>query len=1107
MSDREARIAARDISRSFIVQAPAGSGKTELLIQRFLALLPSVEIPEQIIAITFTRKAAAEMRGRVIDALKGAAAQAVPDEPHRRETHVLALQALARDKAEGWNLIDQPQRLKIDTLDALNAWLAHQLPLLSGGIAGASIVENPGDFYSLASRRLVEQLGEGTFLADSLHQLLRQGGFGIQGLEDLLAGLLPTRDHWLRYLLAGEAEELVREVEDATRRLIDDELAGLCRTLPSVHSNELVALLRHAAQNATRANSLERLAPWRTLKHLPSPDWRHLEAWRSISELLLTKRGVWRKQVGDIGFSADHPSLRRRLIELMDSLSDEEDLRLALLELENLPSPSLAGPQRDLLKALRQVLPSLVSELKLLFEERNTVDFVELALAAQTALGDADAPSELLLALDRRLQHVLVDEFQDTSHTQLKLLELLTAGWEQNDGRTLFLVGDPMQSIYRFRNADMSLFLDTRLRGIGEIRCESLALERNFRSRPTIIQWINRTFAQVFPQQDNLKSGAARFSPCKWTRPHSSDEGVEVHALRGTDPTAEVRRVADILIDERARSPTRSIAILVQSRSHLTGLTEQLRPLDLPVRAVEITAPNQEQVIQDLIGLTRALAHRGDRIAWLGVLRAPWCGLSWQDLHALCGDDRQSPIWGLMNDPEHLARLTADGRERLIRMRGVLQLAFQTRAEQPFARWIERAWMSLDGPACLDYLDELDRADRFFLILSESVTQGDLDDPVQLERRFMDPRVGADPPREKGIEIMTIHRAKGLEFDTVVLLGLGRSLPPEDKKGLNWLERRNEDGREDVLLAPPAANSQQTNGLTEWIRRMDRVKNLSERARLLYVAATRARERLHLVGQLPENQMPRPFTLLACLWPCVSNIFENAEISGGTGQTPPEIRPVLRRLVEPARAPLRPQEQPVEVVRPQFQWVGQTAVQVGTVVHRWLHRIAEDGPEQWDPGRVITHQNRFGTELGLLGVEPAELPGASARIVKALQRVLDDERGRWVLTGHAEARSELDVTVITAAGLEHIRLDRTFIDEHGVRWIIDYKTSTHDGGATEEFLDSEVERYGSQLERYALAMSQLGERSVRLGLYFPLLQAFKDWEPLGDSSVRAVTDE
>ena len=92
MSDQEARTTAKDISRSFIVQAPAGSGKTELLIQRFLALLPSVEVPEQIFAITFTRKAAAEMRGRVIDALKEAAAQAVPDEDYRCETYELAFE-------------------------------------------------------------------------------------------------------------------------------------------------------------------------------------------------------------------------------------------------------------------------------------------------------------------------------------------------------------------------------------------------------------------------------------------------------------------------------------------------------------------------------------------------------------------------------------------------------------------------------------------------------------------------------------------------------------------------------------------------------------------------------------------------------------------------------------------------------------------------------------------------------------------------------------------------------------------------------------------------------------------------------------------------------
>ena len=295
---------------------------------------------------------------------------------------------------------------------------------------------------------------------------------------------------------------------------------------------------------------------------------------------------------------------------------------------------------------------------------------------------------------------------------------------------------------------------------------------------------------------------------------------------------------------------------------------------------------------------------------------------------------------------------------------------------------------------------------------------------------------------------------------------------------------------------PPNANPQQTNALTEWIRRMDRNKNLSERARLLYVAATRARERLHLVGQLPENQVPRSSTLLACLWPIVSKTFENAEISGHTDQTVKEIRPVLRRLVDPAKALKLSEEKPVKVVRPQFEWAGQAAVQVGTVVHRWLNQIAEDGPGQWSARRVASNQNHFRSELGLLGVEPRELSWASARIVQALQKTLDDECGRWILTNHAQARSELEITVATEAGLEHIRLDRTFIDEHGIRWIIDYKTSAHEGGATDEFLDSEVERYGSQLERYALAMSKLEERAIRLGLYFPLLQAFKDWAPL-----------
>src|SRR5690606_41171918 len=98
-----------------------------------------------------------------------------------------------------------------------------------------------------------------------------------------------------------------------------------------------------------------------------------------------------------------------------------------------------------------------------------------------------DGPSDLLLALDYRIQHILVDEFQDTSHGQLRLLETLTVGWTPGDGRTLFLVGDPMQSIYPFRDADMSLFLKVRRDGIGSVRLQPLALTQIFRIAPAAI--------------------------------------------------------------------------------------------------------------------------------------------------------------------------------------------------------------------------------------------------------------------------------------------------------------------------------------------------------------------------------------------------------------------------------------------------------------------------------------------------------------------------------------------------------------------------------------------------------------------------------------------
>ena len=139
-SDRQARIAALDVTRSFIVQAPAGSGKTELLIQRYLHLLATVDQPEEVLAITFTRKATAEMRLRVLQALQAAERSEIPEQQHRRMTAEIAVGVLARDTQLGWGIIRNPRRLRIQSLDALNASISRMRPMSATGV-GLSVVE------------------------------------------------------------------------------------------------------------------------------------------------------------------------------------------------------------------------------------------------------------------------------------------------------------------------------------------------------------------------------------------------------------------------------------------------------------------------------------------------------------------------------------------------------------------------------------------------------------------------------------------------------------------------------------------------------------------------------------------------------------------------------------------------------------------------------------------------------------------------------------------------------------------------------------------------------------------------------------------------------
>src|SRR5688572_29624784 len=158
-----------------------------------------------------------------------------------------------------------------------------------------------------------------------------------------------------------------------------------------------------------------------------------------------------------------------------------------------MPPERYTDYQWEVLEAILKLLPLAAAHLKVVFGERGEADFTEVSQGAVRALGHPDAPTDLLLALDYRIKHILVDEFQDTSLSQWELLSLLTSGWLPGDGRTLFFVGDPMQSIYRFREAQVALFLRACERGMGSVQLEKLLLSTNFRSQRNLIGFFNAT--------------------------------------------------------------------------------------------------------------------------------------------------------------------------------------------------------------------------------------------------------------------------------------------------------------------------------------------------------------------------------------------------------------------------------------------------------------------------------------------------------------------------------------------------------------------------------------------------------------------------------------
>ena len=1168
--DADQREQALDIHQSWIVEAPAGSGKTGLLIQRLLKLLAdeSVTEPEQVLAITFTVKATGELRERVVSQLEAAAASLPVHSKFDRETRELAQAVLRRDQAFGWHLLENPGRLRIRTIDSVCAEIARSLPVLSGSGGQLAPVLDAAPLYREAARRTFLHLGgEEEQLDQALRTLLLHRDGNLLDCERLLAEMLDLREQWGTLIpLGGTAltdAELDATVLPRLERSLDQAICGglqqLAKSIPADVLEALVFLASEMGHTGGYKGAPSPIALCAGLKRAPAETAEHLDHWRALIHLLITKDAGWRRSQArnHLGFEIEkHHSARLR--ELVDHLSQDQDLLVPMKRVRSLPPAKYPPEQWLVAKALFRILQRALVELQLVFATRGECDFTELSLLARSALRRDTDGDDLAAALGLRLQHLLVDEMQDTSTSQYDLIELLTYGWD-GASQTVFLVGDPKQSIYLFRQARVERFVRTMRTGkLGDLPIGTLRLTANFRSQRTLVEEANQDFSLLFPREVTpLHPEDVPFVAATPVREAGDQDAREWHTVilpadanaddRQRQSRGEALAIRRLVEEWRARplpsgrSKPWSIAVLVRSRAHLAEIVAAFKRDEgagaIPIRAVDIDLLAERQEVLDLFALTRALLHPADRVAWFAILRAPWCGLTITDLHTLAGADdpalTESLVPTLMGERRDL--LSADGRERLDRLSSIMQAAAAQRSKLPMAQWVERTWRALGGNLYLN-LDELANTTRFFHLLDD-LEQGEADLAQALEQRLKS--LYADlPPTPGAVDLLTIHKAKGLEWDVVLVPALERKSRTNRAPLLTWAELDSLDpDSAHVVLAPIAGRGEPSRELNDWIRGIEDAREAAERKRLLYVACTRAREELHLFAA-PQHSAageitPAPGSLLQAAWPAAQSHFDLppaavipvrpeprdsglaiAAATESAAEAAAEPPPPLHRLASGfdvqtllntypplpqtsaamAAAPAEP------FTRPEGSFAARA---LGNAIHVFVELLAQRTAAGGTPGSLLGElpawMSRITSTLRANGLPPAQTDRLSQRVIDALSNFLTDETGKWILAAHPGAASEHTLTAWRDQPVT-VRLDRFFRagptprspgDTH--LWIVDFKSATHGREGLDAFLQQERARYEAQMTTYAAILAP--SEPVRLMLYYPLLPASVWWEP------------
>ncbi len=817
----EQRKAAYTLDADCIVSAGAGSGKTRVLVERFLYILSRYgedpEILERVVAITFTEKAATEMKGRIrrrlAERMEEANRSGRPDEAHR-----------------WYRLMVDSERAAIMTIHAFCARLLRDFPVEAGLDPQFAVLDEVEG--RLLLRDAVRETLFATGRSGDARLLDWLTGMGISRGIDALAGAIGKMAGY------GWTAAALKEI---TRRDLRRSISRLQRL-----REESLAECREAGEALMGMKGGKRLqafqAEWPGLREILVREKDPETLLHPVERILELLKGHW-------GRNAELLAARNRLREAGERLA------------EALRGQLIFPIEEETLHSLFPLLEEIEGRYAAAKEERKALDFEDLQIRACRLLEERE---DVLRRMRSRIRFLMVDEYQDTNGLQKRLIDLLR---RDPDGYPapgkLFVVGDPKQSIYRFRGADVSVFSRTRQELVTQ-GGQEVALRANFRSDPRLVRFANGFFSRLMssdPGEPNYYQKAEACGP-------SAGEGPCLEYLAVPDPeeragesarSAEARLIARriaALIDAGWRPG--DIAVLFRAMTDIKRYEQELVRLGIPFHVIKGRGFYDRQEIVDVLNLLRWLTDPSDALALAGVLRSPFCAVSDETLLWL----KEAGALGRPESWTEVEEISTVERAKLADFRRLAERAALLMGRIPVADLIEELlvesgydlvlWATPQGTqarANLEKLIDLARSRKGDIAYSPDLFLEEME--LLIDQPIPETEAAVESEGTDSVQLMTIHQSKGLEFPVVILPDLGRRSPGN----AGGMEVDEESGLV-LRLYHPSGEAMESD---RWLKVREKEQRLEreESVRLFYVAVTRAEQRLILSGVPEEHREAR----------------------------------------------------------------------------------------------------------------------------------------------------------------------------------------------------------------------------------------------------------